>query len=177
MNPTIRQEQTTDHDAVFALIEAAFKDEEFTDHQEQFLVARLRKLDAFIPELSLVAELDQQVVGHILLTKVKIKGEAGYTDALALAPVSVLPGFQGKGIGGKLIERSHAIARELGHRLIVLLGHADYNPRFGYKTSALFGIQFPFEIPPENGMVYELVEGALDGVEGMIVYPEEFGVG
>ena len=108
----IRQETKNDRTNVFNVIESAFKDAEFADNTEQFLVERLRKSVAFIPELSMVAEIDGKIVGHILLTKLKIKNKSTEFDSLALAPVSVLPEFQGKGIGGKLILESHKKAKE-----------------------------------------------------------------
>jgi len=175
MNITIRQETPKDHQAVFHLIEAAFQSEPISDHQEQFLVERLRTSPAFIPELSLVAEVDKKIVGHILLTKLKIKNEQTAFDSLALAPVSVLPNYQRKGIGGQLIKQAHSIAKALGHTSIVLLGHAHYYPRFGYQPAHLFGITFPFEAPKENCMVLALTENGLDGISGTVVYPKEFG--
>ncbi|MAD96085.1 MAG: GNAT family N-acetyltransferase [Flavobacteriaceae bacterium] len=171
---TIRQETKRDHREVFNVIEKAFKEAEFTDHTEHFLVERLRKSDAFIPGLSLVAEDKGRIVGHILLTKIKIKNRSTEFDSLALAPVSVLPEFQGKGIGGKLILESHKRAKELGHKSIVLLGHENYYPRFGYKQADMYGIELPFEVPKENCMVIELVENGLKGVHGMVEYPKEF---
>ena len=152
----IRKENKEDFKKVFDVIEAAFNDAEFTDHQEQFLVERLRTSEAFIPELSLVAEVDGQIVGHILLTKLKIKNGTTEFDSLALAPVSVLPAYQGKGIGGELIVEAHRRAAELGHRSVVLLGHEKYYPRFGYKQADQFGIELPFEVPKENCMAIEL---------------------
>lgn len=170
----IRQETKNDHKEVFNVIESAFKDAEFADHTEQFLVERLRKSDAFIPELSMVAEIDGKIVGHILLTKIKIKNETTEFDSLALAPVSVLPGFQGKGIGGKLILESHKKAEELRYKSIVLLGHNRYYPRFGYEQADKYGIELPFEVPKENCMVIELIADGLKGVNGMVEYPKEF---
>ena len=170
----IRQENITDHIKVFNLIESAFKNAEFTDNTEQFLVERLRKSDAFIPELSMIAEIDGKIVGHILLTKLKIKNQSNEFDSLALAPVSVKPEFQGKGIGGKLIVESHKKAKELGYKSIVLLGHEKYYPRFGYEQADKYRIELPFEVPKENCMVIELVEGGLNGVNGMVEYPKEF---
>lgn len=170
----IRQENHNDYKAVFNLIEEAFKTEVFSDHKEQFLVERLRKSDAFIPELSLVAEIDNTIVGHILVTKLKIKSEANTYNSLALAPVSVLPKFQGQGIGAKLILEAHKKAKELGHTSIVLLGHEHYYPKFGYKQAHTFGITLPFEVPKENCMAIELVENGLKGVHGIVEYPKEF---
>jgi predicted N-acetyltransferase YhbS len=170
----IRQEKEKDLKDVFCLIEKAFKKEQFSDGQEQFLVERLRKSTAFIPELSLVAEVEGEIVGHILLTKLKIKNETNEFDSLALAPVSVLPEFQGKGIGGELIMKAHSKAKELGHKSVVLLGHANYYPRFGYEQANKFGIELPFDVPKENCMVIELKENGLKGVRGMVEYPKEF---
>ena len=171
----IRQENSNDFKEVLDLVEESFKDEAFTDHQEQFLVERLRKSEAFIPELSMVAEVDGKIVGHILVTKLKIKNKTNEFDSLALAPVSVLPEFQGKGIGGKLILESHRKAKDLGYKSIVILGHEKYYPRFGYQQADKYGIELPFEVPKENCMVIELVENGLEGVTGMVEYPKEFG--
>ncbi|MEO0470750.1 MAG: N-acetyltransferase, partial [Bacteroidota bacterium] len=121
MNLIIRQEASEDHEAVFHVIKTAFETAPFSDHSEHFLVQRLRQSKAFIPELSLVAECDGEMVGHIILTRIEIvEGENRY-PSLALAPVSVVPNYQGKGIGGQLIEAAHKIARKLGHGSVVLL--------------------------------------------------------
>lgn len=174
MNLHIRPEKPSDYVAVFALIEAAFAKEEYSDHQEQFLVERLRASEAFIPALSLVAERANEIVGHILLTHIHIQGLAQRHAALALAPVAVLPAHQGQGIGGELIEEAHRIATELGHERIILLGHADYYPRFGYQRCVDFGIKLPFEAPDENCMVLGLQDDSLVGVAGEVVYSEAF---
>jgi len=170
----IRQENSYDHTQVFNVIEKAFKEEEYSDNNEQFLVERLRKSDAYIPELSMVAEINGKIVGHILLTKLKIKNGMKEFSSLTLAPVSVLPEYQGIGIGAKLILESHKKAKELGHTSVILLGHEKYYPRFGYKHADSFGIKLPFEAPKENCMAIELVEGGLKGVSGMVEYPKEF---
>lgn len=170
----IRQETTSDHAAVFHVIEKAFENEIYTDHQEHFLVERLRKSAAFVPELALVAELDGKVVGYILLTKIRIVNEQGNTTSLALAPVAVLPAHQGKGLGELLIKSAHEKAKALGFESVVLLGHEKYYPRFGYEPADKFGIKLPFDVPAENCMAIELVEGALSDVNGMVEYPPEF---
>lgn len=177
MNINIRKEEKEDFKAVFDLIQAAFKNEEMSDHQEQFLVERLRNSDAFVPELSIVAEIDQEIVGYILLTKIEIVNEtAGVTQSLALAPVAVSPEYQGIGIGGQLIQAAHQKAKALGFSSVILLGHENYYPRFGYKTLKAYGIKLPFEVPEENCMGIELVENALQDVSGMVKYPKEFGL-
>jgi predicted N-acetyltransferase YhbS len=174
MKLKIRPETKNDYKEVFNVVENAFKGTDFADNTEQFLVERLRKSYAFIPELSMVAEINGKIVGHILLTKLKIKNQTNEFASLALAPISVLPEFQGKGIGGKLILESHKKAKELGHKSIVLLGHENYYPRFGYERADKYGIELPFDVPKENCMVIELVENGLNGVNGMVKYPKEF---
>ena len=174
MELTIRKENAEDYKTVFNLIEKAFENEQMSDHKEQFLVEKLRRSKAFVPELSMVAETENKIVGHILLTKLKIKNAENEFDSLALAPVSVLPEYQGKGIGGMLIKEAHKKAIELGHKSIILLGHENYYPRFGYERTDKYGIELPFDVPKENCMVIELVENGLNGVNGMVEYPKEF---
>ena len=122
MSIIIRQEEPQDFEAVFGLIRQALDSEEHSDHREQFLVERLRNSDAFVPELSLVAEIGGTLAGHILLTKVKIVSDcAEEAGSLALAPVAVLPAYQGNGIGGRLIRAAHEKAREMGFGSVILL--------------------------------------------------------
>lgn len=170
----IRQENKTDFDAVFHLIEQAFKTEALSDHKEQFLVERLRKSSSFIPKLSIVAEIENKIVGHILVTKLKIINDHSEFVSLTLAPVSVLPEYQGNGIGGMLIRKAHKTAKELGYKSIVLLGHEKYYPKFGYELAEKYGIELPFDVPKENCMVIELTKNGLKGVTGRVEYPKEF---
>ncbi|GCB34274.1 N-acetyltransferase [Bacteroides faecalis] len=174
MEIKIRQEQENDYKAVYELIELAFRNMEESDHSEHFLVERLRKSEAFIPELSLVAEKDGEIIGHILMTKVEIVSAVKATTTLALAPVAVLPKYQGQGVGGTLICEVHKRATELGYGSAVLLGHKDYYPKFGYKKAIDFGIEFPFEVPYEYCMVIELLPNALKNVQGVVKYSKPF---
>lgn len=174
MEVKLRQENENDYKSVFQLIEKAFEKEEYSDHKEQFLVERLRKSEAFIPELSIVAEVEKKIVGHILFTKLEIKNESQSFQSLALAPVSVLPEFQGKGIGSKLILYGHELAKELGYKSVILLGHQDYYPRFGYELCEKYNIKMPFDVPAENCMVISLTENGLSGISGNVVYPSTF---
>lgn len=177
MNINIRKEEEKDFKAVFSLVEKAFEKELMSDHKEQELVERLRNSDAFVPELSLVAEIGEQLVGYVLLTKIKIVNEAlGEMESLAMAPVAVLPEFQGKGIGGRLIKAAHEKARTLGFGSVILLGHENYYPRFGYEMAKKYGIRLPFEVPDENCMAIELITGALQHAKGVVKYPKEFGI-
>lgn len=170
----IREETPADYPEVEAIIKQAFSDEIHSGGTEHELVRRLRKTNAFIPGLSLVAVLEDRLVGHILLTRVHIRNEQQQCETLALAPVSVHPEFQGKGIGGKLIITSHQKAKKLGFSSILLIGHDAYYPRFGYRPAHSFGITFPFDAPPENCMAAELIPGALDKIGGHVVYPDVF---
>lgn len=172
----IRQEQESDSKVVFKLIENAFLNIEESDHQEQFLVERLHQSDTFIPELSLVAETsDKQIVGYILLTEVEIVSDDNHiTTSLGLAPLAVLPEYQRQGIGGMLLNEAHRTATALGYGSVVLLGHKDYYPRFGYKRAAGFGIGFPFDVPDDCCMAIELIPGTLNHVSGTVRYPHTF---
>ena len=170
----VRKEEKKDYDQVFKLIEQAFENEEYSDHREQFLVERLRHSENFVPDLSLVFEMNGLIVGYILLTKIKINNSTSSYDSLALAPVAVLPNYQGNGIGGHLIEFAHQKAKELGFESVILLGHPTYYPKFGYRKASEFDIQLPFDVPDENCMAIELVIDALKNVNGMVEYPKEF---
>jgi predicted N-acetyltransferase YhbS len=171
----IRKEEKEDYNEVFNLIENAFRDAKYSDHKEHFLVESLRNAASFIPKLSLVAVLDHEIVGYILLTKIDIVSKnSNRVSALALAPVAVLKKYQGKGIGGNLIREAHRIAKNLNFGSIILLGHEQYYPRYGYELAQKYGIRLPFDVPDENCMLIELTEGALKGVNGIVEYPKEF---
>lgn len=174
MEINIRQEVQADYQIVFDLIEQAFRNEMMSDKKEQLLVERLRKSNGFIPELSIIATTNNKIVGYILLTKIIIETNTETITSLALAPVAVLPDFQMKGIGGRLIEEAHCIATELGYKSVVLLGHEKYYPKFGYQPLHHFNISLPFEAPKENCMAIELVPDALKNKNGKVIYPKEF---
>ncbi len=171
---TIRQELIDDYRIVENVIERAFEKNVKSDHTEHFLVRRLRKSRAFVPQLSLVACLKEQIVGHILLSKVAVINEDQNSTVLSLAPISVLPDFQNKGIGSLLINYAHKLAKKSGYTSVVLIGHDSYYPRFGYRKASEFGIKFPFEADDAYCMAFELQPGALDSIEGMVEYPPEF---
>ncbi len=103
----IRQEQPSDYKIIHKVVKKAFESTEHSDGNEQELVIMLRKSEAYIPELSLVAEIDGSIVGHIMFTRAKVGDES----VLALAPLSVLPEYQNKGIGKALISAGHHIAK------------------------------------------------------------------
>lgn len=174
MNIIIRQETEKDYKLSETVVEKAFKNIEHSDHKEQFLVAKLRKSNAFIPELCLVAEINDEIVGHIMFTKLLIKEGENRHESLALAPVSVLPEYQNKGIGSKLILQGLKTSKEMGFKSVIVLGHDKYYPLFGFRTASKWGIKAPFDVPDESFMALELEDGSLGGVTGTVVYSKEF---
>ena len=167
----IRQERPEDRDLVYQLIKASFAHAEHRDGHEQDLAAALRESGSFIPELSLVAVEDGKLVGHILFTRAFVDG----TEVLALAPLSVLPGYQGRGIGSALIRRGHAAASALGYGYSVVLGHPKYYPKAGYVPASRYGIQAPFAVDDECFMAVRLREDA-GRLHGVIEYDRAFGI-
>ncbi|MDP3431397.1 MAG: N-acetyltransferase [Bacteroidota bacterium] len=175
-NITIRQETPGDYARVVELTEKAFETMPFSDGNEDKLVENLHKANTFIPELSLVAEMDGQIAGHILFTPMRIKSDQETFESLVLGPVSVLPEFQKQGIGSQLILAGHQKAKELGFQSVILIGHQEYYPRFGYKPASTWGIKTQIPLPSDDVfMAVELIEGSLSGVSGMVVFPPEFG--
>lgn len=167
----IRQETANDHSAVYSLVKRAFETAEHADGNEHDLVTALRKSSAYLPELSLVAEIDGKLAGHIMFTKAEVGGAA----VLALAPLSVLPEYQRQGVGTALIQEGHRIARELGYGWSIVLGSETYYPRTGYRPADAFGIKAPFDVPRENFMARKLLRGAPD-LHGTVRYAKEFGI-
>lgn len=135
----IRQETPEDYEAVYELIRSAFLTAEHRDGNEQDLVVALRKGEAFIPQLSLVAQEGEKILGYVLFTR----AWAGEKPLLALAPLAVSPKRQRQGIGSALVREGHRIARELGYGYVAVLGSAEYYARFGYAAAGRHGIQAP----------------------------------
>jgi len=168
----IRAEEPADFAAIAEVNRLAFCGE-----GEAALVAKLRDWPGFIPELALVAVKGGKIVGHILISPVEIAPEGGAARAvpvLSLAPMAVLPELQNRGIGSALVRRGLDEARRLGHRIVVVVGHPHYYPRFGFEPARPRGLEAPFPVPDEAFLVLELVPGALRGVRGTVVYPPAF---
>jgi putative acetyltransferase len=141
---------------------------------EAELVEAIRNSPNFIPELSIVAVEDGTVLGHILFSPIAIETRGQSVPALALAPLAVTPTHQHQGIGSQLVQIGLSKCRELGHGIVVVLGHPRYYQRFGFQTASTFGIQAPFPVPDEAFMVLELKPGALMDVSGIVQYPASF---
>jgi putative acetyltransferase len=165
MTPTIRPETAADHPAVRTVLERAFG-----QPQEAQLVDALRK--GGYARVSLVAELAGQVVGHVLLSDLRIVTADGTVPALALAPLSVVPEHQRAGIGSQLARESLRIAKAEGHRIVIVLGHATYYPRFGFSPELALPLASPYAGP--HFMALELVPGALKEVRGEVKYAPPF---
>lgn len=165
----IRQENKNDYEEVYNVIKTAFETAEHSDGNEQDLVVALRKSDNFIPELSLVAVIDNKIVGYILFTKIKI----GKQEELALAPLGVLPEYQKQGIGRTLIQEGNKKAKELGYHYSVVLGSDKYYPKFGYVFAKEYGIVAPFDVPDENFMAIKLNDTDIE-IKGIVQYAKEF---
>lgn len=167
---TIRSEQPDDYAAIFELVKVAFETAAVTNGEEQNYVNRLRAGDAYLPDLALVAEDESGLVGHIILSRTVIKGDAGEFPTLHLGPLSVVLARRCEGIGARLMAEALRRAREAGHPSVVLVGNPAYYHRFGFRTSNEFGVGNDLGIPEEYVMALELQPGGLDGVSGHIVF-------
>ncbi|BES63817.1 N-acetyltransferase [Gottschalkiaceae bacterium SANA] len=171
----IQPEQEENYSEVEALVKEAFMGLENGNPMEPVLVKKLRKGDSFVPGLSLIAHDGEKILGHILLTRIRIVGPDKEILSLAMAPVSVLPDMQNQGIGGELIRVSIEMAKAMEYGSIIVLGHPEYYPRFGFQSTEKWQIRASFEVPAEALMGLELEKGALAGSSmGIIEYPAVF---
>jgi len=164
---TIRREIPEDINFIRYVNEQAFEQKE-----EAELINKLRKRD--VVTLSLVAVQDDQIVGHILFSPVTVESECSHFEAIALAPMAVLPEYQRQGIGSQLVRFGLKECYRLGHEVVVVLGHPGYYPRFGFVLGKTKGIDCEFEVPDEAWMILELREGALAGRTGTVKFQPEF---
>ncbi|WP_395107127.1 GNAT family N-acetyltransferase [Actinomadura sp. SCN-SB] len=165
-----RPETPADAPAVRRVLLAAFPTAD-----EAGLVDALRRDPAWLPGLSWVAETPTgRIAAYALLTRCTVGGE----PALALAPVAVHPAHQRQGAGGAVTRAALRAAGERGERLVVVLGHPGYYPRFGFTPASRLGIRAPFEAPDEALMALTLKGpgGAGDVPSGTIRYAAPFGV-
>lgn len=170
MNITIRLERPADHRAVEALTREAFWNQYSPGCCEHYLVHLMRDCPAFVPELDLVAEADGRIVGSAMCLRGLVKRADGTTVVvLSLGPLSVLPGYQGKGIGAKLIQRTRKIAQELGYRAILLCGDPDYYTKQGFVPAERYDIRTAENMYAAALHVCELYDGALKYVQGCYV--------
>jgi len=165
---TIRQETEKDFDQIYDLVRTAFLTARVSNGKEQDFVIQLRNGSNYIPELALVAEENGNIIGHIMLTKTFITDNDKKYEELLLAPISVMPAYQNRGIGSMLIKESFKIALDRGYKAIFLAGNPAYYQRFGFKPTVDFNIKDLHGIPDENVMVCEIVKDALEGISGTV---------
>ncbi|RCJ21929.1 GCN5 family acetyltransferase [Nostoc minutum NIES-26] len=163
----IRSETIADVAAIAEVNQLAFGRQ-----NEAYLVEQIRQSDRFIPSLSLVAEVDGKVVGHILFSYVDLVGEQ-QLQVLALAPMAVHPTVQRQGIGTQLVETGLAIADTMQESLIIVLGHPAFYTRFGFKPSIHYDIEPPFSVPEEAFMSKPLKHHQTT-YRGIVAYPPAF---
>jgi putative acetyltransferase len=164
---SIRPEAPADHPAI-----AAVNDRAFGQPHEGRLVAALRERVSSC--VSLVAERDGRVVGHVFFSPVRVEGPGDPVDAVALGPMAVDPDHQSQGIGAQLVEAGLEACRRRGDRAVFVLGHPTYYPRFGFMPAAAHGLRCEFPVPDELFFFLELEPAALRGVRGTVRYHPEF---
>jgi putative acetyltransferase len=166
MSVKVRAERTSDHAAVYEINRRAFGRKE-----EARLVEAVRSH----ARISLVAEEDGSVVGHILFTTVTVTDGDDVREALGLGPMAVLPESQRRGVGGELVRAGLEACREEGAEVVFVLGHPGYYPRFGFRTLGGTGLHCKYV--PEGSpafMATELREGALAELSGRVDYLGDF---
>lgn len=169
MKTLIRPERVEDYGVIAEVNRLAFGQE-----NEARLVEAIRAAPEFDSALSLVAIRNDRIVGHILFSRIAIESEWESHPALALAPMAVLPKYQRQGIGSDLVRTGLDTCRRLEHGVVVVLGHPEYYPRFGFERASTFDIEAPFEVPDEAFMAFALKAGKLEGTRGVIRYPLAF---
>ncbi len=167
MNVQIRPEIPNDIDPVRKINTDAFE----TD-AEAGLVDALR--DSGIPLISLVAEADEKIVGHILFSPVTLSGKGTDLKIAGLAPMAVMPDHQKQGVGQALVKEGLKQCESKGYKAAVVLGYPEYYPRFGFVPCSRFGIKSEYDVPDEVFMVKELITGIFAGYSGVVEYHRLF---
>ena len=168
----LRTEKSADRPAISKLTARAFADQANGEEpSEVALLEQLYSCDEYIQQFSVVALIEDQIVGHVIATRGWLNGDV---PLLGLGPIAVDPEFQGQGIGGALLNEIRDRATDAGERAIVLLGHTTYYPRFGYVPAIPAGIE-----PSDVSWGDHFMALALDGNElpqGKFTYAKPFGV-
>jgi putative acetyltransferase len=171
MNISIRPEQPADIDDIFELNKLVFQQE-----NEARLIEYVRQGTSFIPQLSLVAYSDDELIGYILFAEITITNGDYQHKSLGITSMVVHPEYQKRGIGAKLLIIGIQKASELGHTAVFVFGHEFYFPKFGFVPAARWNIRPPFDVPAEVFMAIELIPNALQHVSGIVEFPIEFSV-
>jgi putative acetyltransferase len=145
---------------------------------EAIVVERLRGSANYVAGLALVALVDGEIVGHVMITKQAIDGESGNTvPSTILAPLAVAPEFQRQGIGHALTRAALELTKDAGYGSMMLVGHPWYYPRFGFRPASTWGIRYASPIPDEVFMAIELEPGALANAAGTVTLSAAFDEG
>lgn len=167
MNVILRTEQPSDYRETENVTREAFWNQYAPGCNEHYLLHIMRGSPAFLPELDIVAVYNGKIVGNIVYAKAVVKADDGNEyEVLGLGPISVFPGYQNKGIGGRMIEYTKKIARETGYRAIFLYGDPGYYSRQGFIAAEKFNIRTADNMYAAALQVYELHENALSGIKG-----------
>jgi predicted N-acetyltransferase YhbS len=167
MEITLRLERPEDFRAVEELTREAFWDLYNPGCSEHYILHELRKLPAFVPELDFVALVDGQIAGHIVYSRAKIVQKDGFAhEVLTFGPISVLPSYQGKGVGSRLIRETLRIIRQTGIPAVVLLGNPDYYHRFGFVSASKYLVSFTDGSNFDAFMLLETKKGAMEAISG-----------
>ncbi|NOX08367.1 MAG: N-acetyltransferase [Gammaproteobacteria bacterium] len=145
----------------------------FAGDVEANLVSSLRGSTHFISDLSLVAEINGRIVGHILLSRILLAHDDGSREILALGPMSVVPSQSQRGIGSVLVKAAIERARKGGHVAIIEAGYPDYYQRFGFKPIANWSLTSNLQLPKDAVTALELEDGVFQSGD-RIVYPDLF---
>ena len=153
---------------------AFYREDKPGDFNEWVLVREIRNTEFYLNELSLVAEVDQQIVGHILFTPMAIENGNEAHNTIAMAPVSVFKDYQNQGIGTALVEKGIATANDLGYDSIIVMGHPTYYKRFGFKKASEWKIGIDSSFNNDFLFGLELKPNALKNKNGIIRYAPPF---
>lgn len=173
MTITIRHEEEKDHRIVEEITREAFWNLYFPGAVEHLVVHNIRKHPDFIPELSFVIALDNEIIGSIFYTKAKvIDKDGGVHPIITFGPVSISPEYQRQGFGRMLIEHSLAEAKRLGFNAIILGGFTYHYHPYGFVGTKKYNISMPDGKFYTGVMALPLFEGALDGISGSVHFSE-----
>ena len=170
----IRKEEKGDFYRTEEMTLRAFWNKHHMGCDEHLLVHKLRNCEEYLPELSRVAAVGDEIVGAIFYSKAYLKKEQEVKEILTFGPLCVAPGWQGCGVGGRLLEETLALARAAGYEGIVIFGDPDYYPRHGFLTCDHFGITTAEGKNFDSFMGIELAEGGLSGFGGSFYEAEVF---
>jgi putative acetyltransferase len=146
----------------------------FNTDSEANLIDALRKSSA--PLISLVAEENNVIVGHILFSPVTLEGDKDSVSIAGLAPMAVLSSRQNQGIGSGLVEAGLRLCKQAGYKAVAALGHPGFYSRFGFMPSEHYNIRSEYDVPADVFMIKELHDSALDGQAGIIKYNPAFNI-